>query len=170
MEQAGGFIASGLEPDDDQQFVLRGVDQVGFSGATRSAADLGHQLALFPSCLTLDVRRLVLDLLAVGRQSSGAAVTRGDHDHRFGLHDGHVIRRRDEVSPRLLPTSGFIRISSVASRISTTPAVKSSMSMAAATREPATSARVLTGALAWSIVGDVTQLLVQGPFPGNRRR
>jgi hypothetical protein len=43
------------------------------------------------------------------------------------------------------------------------------MSMAAATREPATSARVLTGALVWSILRHVTQLLVQGPFPDNRR-
>src|SRR4030095_10473452 len=144
--------------------MLGRVDRVGFGGVPGSTADLAHQPAFFPPCLALDVRRLVLDLLAVWRQPRGAAVARGDDDHRLGLNDRHVIRRRSEVSPRLLPTSAFVLVSGAATIGSAAPAVESAASMAV----PTTAAISLPAAAARPILGDVTQFLVQGPCPDNR--
>src|SRR5437867_2303091 len=62
------------------------------------AANLADQLPAVPPRLALDLRVVVLDLLAIGRQPRRAAVGPGDDDHRVGLRDREVIRRIGEVA------------------------------------------------------------------------
>src|SRR6266571_7825021 len=73
-------------------------------------ADLADEFARIPLGLALDLGVVILDLLAVRRESRRAAVLAGDHDHRFGLGDRQMILRGGDLANGIAHASHILGI------------------------------------------------------------
>src|SRR5262249_4532609 len=103
----------GLDDGDDlesMRFTIDGERLRDLPALLLRAVDLADQVARVPARLPLDLRVLVLDLVAVGRQPRRPAVRSRDEDHRIALRDRQLVGRLQDVVQRLAHARDRIRI------------------------------------------------------------
>src|SRR2546426_3889781 len=138
-----------LHQRGDAQLVMLGIDCVAlrdFAGS--ETANLGDELPAVPFRFAVDLRVLVLDLLAVGREPRRAAVRARQHDHRVGLRDREMIRRGHDAAHRVARTRHRLAVHLGSAAEPTAPAASPKSAAAPSTTPAAAPEDAATGTVA----------------------